>query len=170
METIQYALNQATNLETLRKVYYRLALVYHPDKGGSVEMMAFINNLYNELFAKLKNGYESDTSADKRYENYSPDADDLFKEILSILLKLSDINVEICGCWIWISGETKQHKDVLKENKCMWSRDKSMWYWKPYESKYKKHRDGLSMDEIRDIFGSYDVIKNNHKGVVLAGG
>lgn len=35
------------------------------------------------------------------------------------------------GCYVWIMGETKPHKDTLKAMGCRWSPKKSAWYWSP---------------------------------------
>lgn len=40
-----------------------------------------------------------------------------FINIINVLTSLSDIEVEICGTWLWVSGNTKAHKEVLKELK-----------------------------------------------------
>ncbi len=35
------------------------------------------------------------------------------------------------GCYVWIMGETKPHRDALKAMGCRWSPKKSAWYWSP---------------------------------------
>ncbi|MFQ7785336.1 MAG: hypothetical protein ACLRHO_04850 [Ruminococcus sp.] len=40
-----------------------------------------------------------------------------FINIINVLTSLSDIEAEICGTWIWVSGNTKAHKEMLKELK-----------------------------------------------------
>ena len=49
--------NGITNLKDLHKLYVKLAMVNHPDKGGSVEAMKEINIEYRELREKFKSGY-----------------------------------------------------------------------------------------------------------------
>lgn len=49
-------LRRAKTLEELKKVYRKLALKFHPDKGGTDEQMAEINNAYEDMFNRLKNG------------------------------------------------------------------------------------------------------------------
>ena len=34
--------------------------------------------------------------------------------IIEQLLNYPDMLIEVCGSWIWVSGNTKEHKDILK--------------------------------------------------------
>ncbi|MBQ9003779.1 MAG: hypothetical protein IJ087_18190, partial [Eggerthellaceae bacterium] len=35
------------------------------------------------------------------------------------------------GCCIWVSGDTKPHRETLKDFGFRWSPKRSAWYWKP---------------------------------------
>jgi hypothetical protein len=35
----------------------------------------------------------------------------------------------LIGTWIWITGETRQHKETLKKLECKFSGEKQCWYW-----------------------------------------
>jgi len=155
--SIAQAFEMANNLSELRKIYYAMAMQHHPDKGGNQTTMQFVNNCYEFMFTENKNRYERNTSKDKKYENYTAEQDEMFKDIISKLLKLRGLFIEICGCWLWISGDTKPHKETLKDYKCYWSHDKKKWYWKPYDSRYPKHKRALTMDEIRGFYGSENI-------------
>ena len=48
-----------TTLDELRSEYRRLALLHHPDKGGSTADMQEINNEYDLLSKRLINGNAS---------------------------------------------------------------------------------------------------------------
>ena len=46
--------NNITSLDELKKAYRRLAMKYHPDCGGSDEIMKEINAEHDALFETLK--------------------------------------------------------------------------------------------------------------------
>lgn len=144
-------------LDEAKKLYWDLAKQLHPDKGGDEEAFKVLGNEF-EAFKPNK-------------QKYSTECDDWssaeYAEIVEALLKISDIEVEICGSWIWLSGETKSHKDEIKaidtgdSYKRGWHSKKSMWYFSP-KSYRKFSKKESSMDEIRGMYGS-DKIKSNGK-------
>lgn len=137
-------------LDELKAAYRRLALKYHPDMGGSTEIMQEINNEHDALFEQLKR--QRNASADE-YHQTTETAEE-FREILAVLLGLPGLTVELCGSWLWISGETRQHKDALKAAGCRWSSNKKMWYWRHPEDARGHYRCKRSMNEIRSKYGS----------------
>lgn len=69
-------------------------------------------------------------------------------------LSLPNIKVELCGTWIWITGDTKPVKEQLKELGCKWAPKKKKWFWrKPTDKKFWKKGE-LDMDAIRMKHGS----------------
>ena len=76
-----------------------------------------------------------------------------FAEILAVLMGLKGLEIEICGNWLWIGGETKENKDALKGAGCRWASKKKLWYWHAGEW-VKKVRRALTMEQIRDLHGS----------------
>lgn len=48
-----------------------------------------------------------------------------FAEILAVLMGLKGLEIEICGNWLWIGGETKENKDALKGAGCRWASKKN---------------------------------------------
>ena len=147
--TMKYFTNINT-LDELKAAYRRLALKYHPDMGGSTEIMQEINNEHDALFEQLKRQHNA--SADE-YHQTTETAEE-FREILAVLLGLPGLTVELCGSWLWISGETRQHKDALKAAGCRWSSSKKMWYWRHPEDALGHYRGKRSMNEIRSKYGS----------------
>lgn len=47
------------------------------------------------------------------------------------LEKMDGLMWEQTGDWVWIYGDTLQHKDTLKNLGCRWSKKRQKWYWKP---------------------------------------
>lgn len=118
-------------LDELKAAYRRLALKYHPDMGGSTEIMQEINAEHDALFEQLKRQHNA--SADE-YHQTTETAEE-FREILDVLLGLPGLTVELCGSWLWISSKT-------------------MWYWRHPEDARGHYRGKRSMNEIRSKYGS----------------
>jgi len=85
---------------SLKKIYYRLAQIYHPDKGGSFELFILLQESY--LFLKqnlLKNSnfeddiFENPNQSDQNYPNFQTKYNQL-REYLNEILKVVE-NYEI---------------------------------------------------------------------------
>jgi len=156
-----YFINPKT-IEELKQQYKKLTLKWHPDVTGrdTNKEMADINKEYEKLFNLLKHSstYEKDFDAN---------VNDGFREVIDKIIHLN-ISIEICGTWIWISGETKLVKDQLKEAGFWWAGKKKQWYWKPVDEIRSKRTKTLTMDEIREKYGS-NKIKAASKMVAIGG-
>ena len=139
-------------LADLKKEYRELALKHHPDKGGSVEVMAEINNEYEKLFAILKQGKKVHVGNDE-YADSSELAED-FINIINAIINLEGIVIKLVGEWLWVTGETAKHKTVFKANRFRWSGNKKAWYYNPDPNWRKKSGKKLSMGEIESFYGS----------------
>lgn len=55
------------------------------------------------------------------------------EQIRAILDNPHDVDVtqKRAGCCIWVSGNTKPHRDILKALGFRWAPKKCAWYWKP---------------------------------------
>lgn len=73
-------------------------------------------------------------------------------EAASKLAKIEALNLELCGTWLWISGDTKPHKEELKEVGAHWAPKKKMWYVSPIGAK-RFHRKEQDMNSIRNTYG-----------------
>jgi hypothetical protein len=49
-------------------------------------------------------------------------------EVALELHKLIGLEVVLCGSWLWVSGNTKEHKEELKELGLRWAPNKEKWY------------------------------------------
>lgn len=149
-------------LEELRKQYKELLKAHHPDNGGNVEDMQEINAEYDKLFKVLKDKHESKTAdgdkgkTDFNNMKYDFSEDKALREILQKIIGFSNITIELCGSWIWLSGNTYQYKAELKEIGFKWASKKKQWYWHS-EAFRKKGKKALSMEEIRNYYGSTEV-------------
>lgn len=137
-------------LEELKAEYRRLAHKHHPDIGGDTATMQEINRQYEATFNSMKhNTGKTSVGADKYTETAAE-----FIRIIDALVKLQGITVELCGAWLWISGNTKAVKEQLKAAGCRWSSKKKLWYWYPADMRVPHARGKSSMQQIRDKYGS----------------
>lgn len=139
-------------LDDLKRAYRLLAMKHHPDVGGDLATMTAINNEHDELFELLKKQQNAKAQDGKTYA--TTETPEEFREIIETLLRMDGLEVELCGSWLWIGGETKKHKEALKAAGCRWSRKKGLWYWHHAEDGSRRHRGSKSMEEIRETYGS----------------
>lgn len=137
-------------LDELKKAYRRLAMQYHPDCGGDEETMKAINAEHDALFEQLKRTHNE--TADE-YHQTTETAEE-FRDIIAHLLKLDGLEIELCGSWLWIGGNTRANKDALKAAGCRWSNNKKLWYWRHAEEGSRWHRGNKTMNQIRTKYGS----------------
>ena len=113
----------------------------------------------------MQNEYEVKFATLKKHEEVKSNKinDENVKEYIDIIDKIINLNVdiEICGTWIWISGNTYNVKNELKAADFKWARNKKMWYWHNGEYK-KKSKKKYSINDIRNKYGS-EKIKNSNK-------
>lgn len=146
---MKYFMNCKT-LEDLKKEYRRLAMLHHPDVGGTVEEMQAINAEYDALHEVLKQAHNQ--QADEYHQ--TTETPEEYREIIETLLRMDGLEVELCGSWLWIGGETRKHKEELKGAGCRWSSNKKLWYWRHAEEGHRWHKGNKTMNQIRSKYGS----------------
>ncbi|MBR2388184.1 MAG: molecular chaperone DnaJ [Clostridia bacterium] len=145
--------NNPQTLEDLKKEYKKLVFKHHPDRGGRTEDMQEINAEYDRLFAKLKNVHKSASGETYTAKEDNTETPEQFREILEKLIHLDGIDIEICGSWVWVTGNTFVNRDTLKELHFKYSRNKNAWYY--HQEGYVKHsRKTFTLEQIRDLWGS----------------
>lgn len=167
-------INDALNLLSLtspstqvqiKKAYKTASLQCHPDRNpAGAQMMLAVNAAY-ELLKGLGDIVETD-KAEKQSGFNGGDYSKEFNDVLNSLLVLEGLIIEICGGWIWIDGETKQHSKILGRKEgglgCRWASKKKKWYFRPEEYK-SSSRKNTSMDDIRATHGSTTPFKTTRK-------
>ncbi|MGE1024447.1 molecular chaperone DnaJ [Bacillus sp. GMs2/2] len=137
-----------TSIEELKKQYKKLAKKHHPDLGGKHEDFIALKKEYDRLFEQL-------------HSNSGKQNNGAYQNIIDKLIKY-DIEIEIIGTWIWITGNTYSLKTELKQLGFKWASKKKAWYW--YEGEYKKfHNKDFSLDEIRSMHEVKRIKKNKPK-------
>ncbi len=139
------------SLEMVKKAYHQACKIYHPDVNpAGTAMMQAVNEAYESLCQEtypIKLG-ELDFSI-----NYG----EALNEALNSIIHCAALVIEICGAWIWVSGETKANKEVLKASGFQWSQQKGIWYFRPQSQKTRFYRGNSSIDEIRAKYGTEKV-------------
>ena len=151
MMTVKDALNildcaTSSTLEDIKSAYRRACKMYHPDRNpAGLEMMKLINAAYDAL-----RDYKptTETVDPTQEQNLGDDLNTALNAIIHL-----GLTIEICGSWLWVSGDTRPHKEVLKEAGFKWAPKKMMWHFRP--SDYKSYNRGKwSIDKIRETHGS----------------
>lgn len=151
-EEIINEFREVTGINEAKKVYKTLAKKLHPDVGGSEEEFKLLNAIYND-FIENKIYFSNEFKIDLDLE-----------KIISQILHFENITIELVGSWIWISGDTKEIKDKLKELGFKWASKKKMWYYG--EMKGKSHGE-KSLDEIKDKYGSKTFKKKENEKLAV---
>jgi len=148
---------KTNNMEQLRTQYKNLCLKLHPDKGGEHEQFCAMFDEYQKI---LKNLAWADIQAGGKTE-FSYEGETALSKALREVMVLKGIDIELCGSWIWVSGETFPVKDKLREMGYFYSRSKKKWYFPAYGLSVKgKYRGRYSMKKIREKYGSQKIEGN----------
>lgn len=148
-----------STLAEVKAMYKQLAKQFHPDITGTdtTAIMQLINAEYAKAIKLAASG--ANLSQDEQ------DAEILnaeqYKNAINAIINLHGINIELCGGWIWVSGNTYQHKDIFKANGFYFASAKKMWYFRSVEyatSNRQKH----TMQEIRNKYGSQQISGSNY--------
>jgi len=140
---IKEAFKNIKELKEAKKIFKTLAKKLHPDTGGTNEEFKTLNKVYNDF---LNNDlyFDSETKINIDLE-----------KIISQILHFENLEIEIVGCWIWISGDTRAVKETLKNLGFKWASKKKMWYYG--ELKKVSSRGKKDINEIRATYGSQKV-------------
>jgi hypothetical protein len=142
---------ESNTAEALKAAYRAACKRYHPDiNPDGAEIMKLINAAYDFLKKHL-----GQWSTSQRNRTETP-IDEIFSEILNRIRHFPGIHIEVCGNWLWITGNTRPYREALKAAGLRWAHKKRAWYWRP-EGYRKKSRRVLSLDEIRFTFGSREI-------------
>jgi hypothetical protein len=145
------------DIKEIKAIYRRLASANHPDKGGNTEAMQLINTSLEEIlkFFETNETLEIKDSSDE-FINF---------DFIETLKKMNGVIIGVCGYWMWLTGNTLEHKDLIKELGFKFSGAKKSWYWSPTIDTAKFKRGSRSMKTIRTKYGSH-IIENERAKIL----
>lgn len=150
-ENIKELFKNIESLADAKKTYKNLAKKLHPDVGGTEESFKNLNEIYNK-FISNDLYFTSEIKFDLELE-----------KIISQILHYENIEIEIVGSWIWVGGDTKSIKEVLKNLGFKWASKKKLWFHGEMKSKNTKSK---SMKEIKNKYGFTKVNTKSNKKLV----
>lgn len=159
------------DLAEAKRRYIELVKKHHPDAGGDTKTMQDINAEWSLFQARGATAEARRRQQDAHAEGKKSAADyhdldqveGILKEKIEFALNLDGVEVELMGLWVWISGNTKAHKEAIKANGgWKWSPTKSTWYFAGVPSFNRKPQ---SLDSIRDTYGSQKFTRQQREDV-----
>jgi hypothetical protein len=171
-EAIKILRPERADLDGLKAAYRAAALKWHPDRnGGSLEAQEMMKAI-NEAFELLRDnlgfwtvGQGTGTGAEDgggngRGRTWGPADPETEKELTAVYERIKHfegLEIEICGKWLWVGGNTLQWRTQLKEAGLSWASKKQKWYWKPGGTKERRKGYKWTMDQVRERYGSEDL-------------
>ena len=149
-----------STIDEVKALYKKLAKENHPDMGGDTATMQAINTEYAFACAKIARGAglsDEDTDTEiKLSEEY--------RQVIEKIIHLPGIIIEVVGNWIWVTGNTRPVKDVLKETGFYFAAKKVAWYYR--NEAFKTRGNGAPLEEIRRKYGSETINSKNKRETI----
>jgi len=145
--------------EQIKKRYRELSLKYHPDLWPNGQHM---QSMINAAYETLK-GFSGDLEE-------KPDVD-IAAHIGSALFALSDLpglEFEICGTWLWVTGDHKAHTQALKDAGLRHKYKSERWYLGDPGQRKRRSRRPWSHSKIQNVHGSQNVNKSQRSNSIKA--
>lgn len=158
--------NNIDNLEKAKKEFRHLCMALHPDRGGNAADFVEMTEEYKTLLADLEAGGKT-TAKDTAYEAAAVER---YKAVIKALAGLAGLDIHLAGTWLWIGGNTREHRAELKKAGCRWAPKKGLWYYRDGKCRCSRGRGSTPMDKIRGKYGwkrvksrGGDVVKKDDK-------
>lgn len=163
--TTQY-FSECKTAEEAKKLYKQLARENHPDAGGDLRTMQDINAQYSQFQARGATNEARERQRTAHAENRKSaadyhDLDEIEKQLFDVInfaVNLDGVEVELMGLWVWLTGNTKAHKETFKAwneahptERLKWSPKKTAWYFAGVPTFNRKD---TTLEEIRETYGS----------------
>src|SRR5690554_2083244 len=102
--------NDCKTLDEVKQLYKKLAMDNHPDRGGDTETMQKINQEYAFVSAKIIKGENLNSEETEQKIKFSEE----YREVIEKIAHLPYIKIELVGFWIWVTGNTKPIRKLLR--------------------------------------------------------
>ena len=154
IEALNILQPQGNNEEDVKNAFRAYALKYHPDRNGGktefTEMMK-LGNLACEMLMKNLGRWATEKKEPQTAKEMTID-----QELLDMINKVKGfvgVEKELRGVYLWVWGNTKPYKDVLKENGFRWAPKKKEWFYAANGRRPMTRRE-YTADEIRSKYQS----------------
>ena len=132
--------------EDLKKQYRELCKRLHPDHGGNEAEFKEMVAEYEDI---QLNGFQEQAKME----------DIKLSEVLQTALRkvivLDGVEIELVGTWIWLSGNTYQYREQIKQAGFKWGAKRKKWYFSEEKAKGK-------------FKGDFEALKAHHGFVEIA--
>ena len=143
MEIKFFNIKDGMQASDIKAQYKDLIKRHHPDVGGN---NADMKQIIKEFEYIMQNGLNK-AQNDKERQSWQGFRE--FAEILEKIIFLDGIKIEVIGSWLWVTGNTYPHHEIIKKAGFKYSGNKRAWYW--YGNiDIKRHFKGhYSMEQLR---------------------
>jgi hypothetical protein len=141
-----------SDIDSLKKEYFKLAKKYHPDMGGTTAQMQQLVSEYDSLLKKLLQG--SSLSSEQKANELQ--LDEAMRNVIDQLIGLEGLDVQIVGKWIWIGGQTYPVRNELKKAGLIFIKKNNVPYW-VYKGVESRGKGNLTIEEIKSKYGAKKV-------------
>lgn len=162
-----------TTAEQVKNEYRRLCKLWHPDLGPQHEheertkMLQEINAAYAQASAlyraeEMRERARRNGDPEPSVEDYANAAaiDERIRQAIERIIALEGLDIEICGLWVWVGGDTKPNKDALKGTGYRWSPNKEKWFFAGVPAGGWSN---MNMEQIRFRYGSQRISGRHSK-------
>jgi hypothetical protein len=148
----------------IKRLYRELAMMHHPDRGGDTATMQAINTAYHNALERKSGTTEEGTDGKTRTYTYNPTAEEaIAAKIYELIgLNLAGVEIWLVGAWVWVKGDTKPHRQALKEAGCFWNSTREAWAWHLPEHR-ASHAKGVDFNAIAAKYGAKDFTPKEEK-------
>lgn len=153
-----------STLDDLKKQYFKLAKIYHPDAGGETKAFQDLQKEYEFLIRKVLSG----STLNAEEQNNEIVIDEILRAAIDAIVHLPGLEINLVGKWIWVCGNTYPVKDTLKNNGYVFFKKDNVAYW-VFKGVESKSRDGTSMDDIYNAYGKKPIKPTPKGGSYLNG-
>lgn len=137
---------QCATEQDLRDRAFKIKEILELDDPENKTLRVEVEGEYQSLLKRFMSSVNNQKKNGKEFTQ---------EEILEKLAHLN-LDVEVCGKWVWVHGNTRPHRDFLKKLNMRFSPGKKCWYHRP--DKYRSlNTEPLDMDDIRSKYGSVPV-------------
>jgi hypothetical protein len=140
------------DIDQLKKQYFQLAKKYHPDAGGTTAQFQNLQAEYEKLLNTLLKG----SNLSQEQKDNEVVIDKAIRDVIDALINIEDINIELIGKWLWISGNTYPVRQSLKSAGLIFIKKEGKPYW-VYKGVESAGRGKAAMEDIKRKYGVFEI-------------